>query len=246
MKMPQSSRRRGRGCGRGRSRVNAAQSRVRSTVNASALSCRRTERSQQLVNVKVARDMLRETGKRTENTTRTGCERAREGAQRTNPGWAPSATSICKLRLWASLPEQATMGQQVASEMRRPRQQQLPQSEMEMQTELQQRMPHFEEQNWRWKVSDCNCDDDDDDELHGQLRRVSLCLFHQLRSRLADCSLPPFALLWQTKRNEVAKWGRGHADKVVANGGLTEVKFARWNCTEQENYEWERLLSSFW
>lgn len=36
-----------------------------------------------------------------------------------------------------------------------------------------------------------------------------------------------FALLWQTKRNEVAKWGRGHAGKAVANGGLTEVKFAR-------------------
>lgn len=54
-----------------------------------------------------------------------------------SPYWAPSATSICKLRLWASLPEQATMGQQVASEMRRPRQQQLPQSEMETQTELQ-------------------------------------------------------------------------------------------------------------
>lgn len=50
----------------------AKQNEVRSTVNASALSCRRTERSQQLVNVKVARDMLREAGKRTENTTRTG------------------------------------------------------------------------------------------------------------------------------------------------------------------------------
>lgn len=64
----------GRGRGRlvvgGGGGVGGGVQRVRSRVNASALSCRRAERSQQLVNVKVARDMLQEARGRRRSTHR--------------------------------------------------------------------------------------------------------------------------------------------------------------------------------
>lgn len=75
---------------------------MRSRVNASALSCRRAERSQQLVNVKVARDMLQAAREREGEREADAKEKEKEKEKRvsrTSSSRKPS-TNLCRICEW--------------------------------------------------------------------------------------------------------------------------------------------------
>lgn len=73
---------------------------MRSRVNASALSCRRAERSQQLVNVKVARDMLQAAREREGEREADAKEKEKEKrVSRTSSSRKPS-TNLCRICEW--------------------------------------------------------------------------------------------------------------------------------------------------
>lgn len=73
---------------------------MRSRVNASALSCRRAERSQQLVNVKVARDMLQAAREREGEREADAMEKEKEKqVSRTSSSRKPS-TNLCRICEW--------------------------------------------------------------------------------------------------------------------------------------------------